>query len=207
MCVYERNTDEENIRLIREENDNAAFEYLIKKYMGIVKKESRALYIIGAENEDIIQEGMIGLIKAIRSFDGSKGASFSTFANLCIKRQLITAVKLSNRKKHSPLNYYVSFYTENDDDVALVDELQADQAFEPENQMLGQLESQKLAEAIDKKLSKADLRRLAGFSSNTLTKLRRDEIVALPILDKICDLLDADYGDIMEHVKTTKEQE
>ena len=103
MCVYERNTDEENIRLIREENDNAAFEYLIKKYMGIVKKESRALYIIGAENEDIIQEGMIGLIKAIRSFDGSKGASFSTFANLCIKRQLITAVKLSNRKKHSPL--------------------------------------------------------------------------------------------------------
>ena len=94
--MYERNTDEENIRLIREENDNAAFEYLIKKYMGIVKKESRALYIIGAENEDIIQEGMIGLIKAIRSFDGSKGASFSTFANLCIKRQLITAVKLSN---------------------------------------------------------------------------------------------------------------
>ena len=60
---------------------------------------------------------------------------------------------------------------------------------------------------IDKKLSKADLRRLAGFSSNTLTKLRRDEIVALPVLDKICDLLDADYGDIMEHVKTTKEQE
>ena len=94
MGVYETNTDEENIRLIREENDNAAFEYLIKKYMGIVKKESRALYIIGAENEDIIQEGMIGLIKAIRSFDGSKGASFSTFANLCIKRQLITAVKL-----------------------------------------------------------------------------------------------------------------
>ena len=76
MGVYETNTDEENIRLIREENDNAAFEYLIKKYMGIVKKESRALYIIGAENEDIIQEGMIGLIKAIRSFDGSKGASF-----------------------------------------------------------------------------------------------------------------------------------
>ena len=62
MGVYETNTDEENIRLIREENDNAAFEYLIKKYMEIVKKESRALYIIGAENEDIIQEGMIGLI-------------------------------------------------------------------------------------------------------------------------------------------------
>ena len=60
---------------------------------------------------------------------------------------------------------------------------------------------------IDKKLSKADLSRLAGFSSNTLTKLRRDEIVALPVLDKSCDLLDADYGDIMEHVKTTKEQE
>ena len=84
MCVYERNTDEENIRLIREENDNAAFEYLIKKYMGIVKKESRALYIIGAENEDIIQEGMIGLIKAIRSFDGSSSSTSATSSSFSV---------------------------------------------------------------------------------------------------------------------------
>ena len=80
MGVYETNTDEENIRLIREENDNAAFEYLIKKYMEIVKKESRALYIIGAENEDIIQEGMIGLFKAVRDYCSDRDTLFS---NLC----------------------------------------------------------------------------------------------------------------------------
>lgn len=154
--MYEKNTDEENIRLIRDENDNAAFEYMIKKYMGIVKKESRALYIIGAENEDIIQEGMIGLMKAIRSYDEKKGAAFPTFASLCIKRQLVTAVKVSNRKKHSPLNYYVSFYADNGDDMVLVDELKADQTSNPENLMLGKLQSQKLADAIEKKLSRLE---------------------------------------------------
>ena len=155
--------NDEKLAELAQAGDETAEEVLINRYKELVKSRARMYFIAGADAEDVIQEGMIGLIKAIRSFDGSKGASFSTFANLCIKRQLITAVKLSNRKKHSPLNYYVSFYTENDDDVALVDELQADQAFEPENQMLGQLESQKLAEAIDKKLSKFERQVLEGY--------------------------------------------
>ena len=162
--MYEKNTDEENIRLIRDENDNAAFEYMIKSTWGLSKKESRALYIIGAENEDIIQEGMIGLIKAIRSYDEKKGAAFSTFASLCIKRQLVTAVKVSNRKKHSPLNYYVSFYADNGDDMVLVDELKADQTSNPENLMLGKLQSQKLADAIEKKTQPAGTGGIAGVS-------------------------------------------
>ena len=155
--------NDEKLAELAQAGDETAEEVLINRYKELVKSRARMYFIAGADAEDVIQEGMIGLIKAIRSFDGSKGASFSTFANLCIKRQLITAVKLSNRKKHSPLNYYVSFYTENDDDVALVDELQADQAFEPENQMLGQLESQKLAETIDKKLSKFERQVLEGY--------------------------------------------
>lgn len=165
--MYQDNTDEENIRLIREENDNAAMEYLIKKYMGIVKKESRTLYIIGAESEDIIQEGMIGLFKAIRDFDPDKGTSFSTFANLCVKRQLITAVKQSNRKKHSPLNSYVSFYSTNNDDSTLVEELTADKNTEPERLMMGKIKSEKFDEYIDKHLSKYEKSVLSGYLSGS----------------------------------------
>ncbi len=163
--MYQNNTDEENIRLIREEKDDAAMDYLIKKYMGVVKKESRTLYIIGAENEDIIQEGMIGLFKAVRDFDPSKGASFSTFANLCVKRQLITAVKQSNRKKHSPLNSYVSFYSTDDDESYLVDELAADKNTEPERMMLGKDQSEKINEYIDRYLSKYEKSVLSEYLS------------------------------------------
>ncbi len=163
--MYQNNTDEENIRLIREEKDDGAMDYLIKKYMGVVKKESRTLYIIGAENEDIIQEGMIGLFKAVRDFDPSKGASFSTFANLCVKRQLITAVKQSNRKKHSPLNSYVSFYSTDDDESYLVDELAADKNTEPERMMLGKDQSEKINEYIDRYLSKYEKSVLSEYLS------------------------------------------
>ena len=163
--MYQNNTDEENIRLIREEKDDAAMDYLIKKYMGVVKKESRTLYIIGAENEDIIQEGMIGLFKAVRDYDPSKGASFSTFANLCVKRQLITAVKQSNRKKHSPLNSYVSFYSKDDDESYLVDELAADKNTEPERMMLGKDQSEKINEFIDRYLSKYEKSVLTEYLS------------------------------------------
>ena len=108
-AAFENMADEDVVLKAKQEDNALAQEYLLHKYRNFVRAKARSYFLIGAEREDIIQEGMIGLIKAIRSFDGSKGASFSTFANLCIKRQLITAVKLSNRKKHSPLNYYVSF--------------------------------------------------------------------------------------------------
>lgn len=165
--MYQDNTDEENIRLIKEENDDAAMEYLIKKYMGVVKKESRTLYIIGAENEDIVQEGMIGLFKAIRDFDSDKGASFSTFATLCVRRQLITAVKQSNRKKHSPLNSYVSFYLTDDDEGFLVDELAADKNTEPERMIIGKDSSDKISEFIDKNLSKYEKSVLTEYLSGS----------------------------------------
>jgi RNA polymerase sporulation-specific sigma factor len=161
--MYEEMKDEEIIQLIRENNDNDAMEFLIKKYMGMVKKESRALYIIGAETEDLMQEGMIGLVKAIKDYDAGKGTVFSTFAYMCIKRQLVNAVNLYNRKKHQPLNSYVSFYTKDTDDMALVEGLEADRSYEPEKRIMMKMESEKVREDIREKLSKYERQVLTEF--------------------------------------------
>lgn len=88
--------------------DKAATEYILSKYKNLVRSKSRMYFLAGADKEDIVQEGMIGLFKAIRDFDSSKLSSFRTFADLCITRQIITAVKNATRQKHMPLNSYVS---------------------------------------------------------------------------------------------------
>lgn len=119
---YEDMTDEKLIENI-ELNDAKALECLIKRYDDVVNMKANKFFMIGAEREDMVQEGMIGLYKAVKSFDAEKQNSFRTFANLCIERQLITAVKNSNRQKHMPLNSYVSLnasaYEENDDTSVL----------------------------------------------------------------------------------------
>lgn len=115
---YQNQTDEEIISQIREGNEQA-LTYLLNKYKPIVNSKIGKYYIIGAEKEDIMQEGMIGLYKAIKNFDKDKQNSFKTFANICIERQLITAIKTSNRQKHMPLNTCISLNTaayENEDD-------------------------------------------------------------------------------------------
>lgn len=116
---YEDISDESLIEKIRL-GDIEAQDYLLEKYRNVVTMKSNRFFLIGAENDDMIQEGMIGLFKAIQSFDlDKKNISFKTFANLCIERQLITAIKTSNRQKHIPLNSYfslnVSAYDENED--------------------------------------------------------------------------------------------
>ena len=101
-----------------------ALEILINKYKELVNMKISKYFIIGAEKEDIYQEGLIGLYKAIKSFDTEKQNSFKTFANLCIERQLITAIKTSNRQKHMPLNSYLSLNAsayDDDDDTALIE--------------------------------------------------------------------------------------
>ena len=106
------------------QGSNEALETLINKYKELVNMKIGKYFIIGAEKEDIYQEGMIGLYKAIKSFDTEKQNSFKTFANLCIERQLITAIKTSNRQKHMPLNSYLSLNAsayEDDDDTALIE--------------------------------------------------------------------------------------
>lgn len=104
---YEDLTDEEIIFQIRQ-GDNSGVDYLMEKYKNLVRKKARALYLIGGDSDDLIQEGMIGLFKAIRDYQPEKENFFYGFANLCVERQLYNAVKGANRLKNSPLNTYVS---------------------------------------------------------------------------------------------------
>ena len=115
---YTQMTDEKLIENIKRD-DQTALNCLMERYNDIVNMKANKFFMIGAEKEDIIQEGMIGLYKAIKSFDTQKQNSFKTFANMCIERQLITAVKNSNRQKHIPLNSSISLnsaaYEDNED--------------------------------------------------------------------------------------------
>lgn len=116
---YQNIDDEKLITLIKENDDKNALNYLLDKYTDLVNMKVSKYFIIGAEKEDIVQEGLIGLFKAVKNFDKSKLSSFKTFANLCIERQLQTAIKSSTRQKHMPLNSYLSLntsaYEENND--------------------------------------------------------------------------------------------
>lgn len=111
MERYEGYTDERLIEMMRS-GDGMVEEYLLNKYKPLVRKKARAMYLIGGETDDLIQEGMLGLFKAVRDYRQKKDASFLTFATLCIERQLYNAIQSSNRKKHTPLNSYVSLSDE-----------------------------------------------------------------------------------------------
>ena len=118
-------TDEE-LTKIAKDGDKEALEYLLKKYKDLVDMKVGKFFIVGAEREDIVQEGMIGLYKAIKSYNCEKESSFKSFANMCIERQLITAIKTSNRQKHIPLNSSISLNTnayDEDSDMELLDKL------------------------------------------------------------------------------------
>lgn len=112
---YESLEDEEVLSCIHE-GDDAAMEYLLNKYTPLVKKEARVMYLLGGDTEDLIQEGMIGLFKAIQDFKPEKNVKFPAFARLCIDRKLYTAVTASNRKKHDALNYAMSIEEETEDE-------------------------------------------------------------------------------------------
>ena len=131
---YELLTDEEVVDLVRD-NDTEALEYLINKYKNFVRAKARSYFLIGADREDIVQEGMIGLYKSIRDFRGDKLTSFKAFAELCITRQIITAIKTATRQKHIPLNSYVSLdkpiYDE-DSDRTLLDVICGTKVTDPE---------------------------------------------------------------------------
>ena len=104
---YESLSDDDLIELSREEDDRAT-EALMSRYKGMVRSRARSMFILGGDSEDLIQEGMLGLFKALRDYDCGRDASFATFAALCVSRQLYTAVQASGRKKHMPLNTAVS---------------------------------------------------------------------------------------------------
>ena len=109
MTDYEKKTDEELIMDFRG-GDTAIMDYLLEKYKPMVKKKAKAMYLLEGDSDDLIQEGMIGLFKAVRDYDSAQEASFGTFAQICVTRQLYSAIRASRRKKHLPLNSYISLY-------------------------------------------------------------------------------------------------
>ena len=128
MQDYSSYTDEELIEMYRGSREHTGIsDYLIEKYKNLVRKKARAMYLIGAETEDLIQEGMIGLFKAIRDYRPDRGTPFQSFANLCIDRQMYHAVEAYNRQKHQPLNAYVSLSLENSEE-GILNELVASSA-------------------------------------------------------------------------------
>ncbi|MGN0497310.1 MAG: sigma-70 family RNA polymerase sigma factor [Lachnospiraceae bacterium] len=155
---YTPYTDEELI-ICSHNGDSDATEYLLKKYSPLVKKSIRTLYLIGADTEDLMQEGMIGLFKAIQHYElnEEKNASFYTFAKLCIHRQIYSAIKASNRKKHLPLNSYISFYsTVNESDSELIENLEAGNDSNPEHVILDRENTSFIEDVLVARLSKME---------------------------------------------------
>ena len=133
------NCSEEELVRLAQNGDGEAEESLIRKYKEMVKTKAHLYFIVGADRDDIVQEGMIGIFKAIRGFDGSKQTSFRTFADLCINRQILSAIKQAARKKHSPLNMSVSLSKPVSDEsrnITLAETLSSDSDSDPEALLL-----------------------------------------------------------------------
>lgn len=148
MKEYLKDTDQELLQKIRN-GDEKIIDVLMERYRNLVRVEARKFFLVGGDEEDLIQEGMIGLFKAVQNYDQEKDASFQTFATLCVKRQLYSTVTASNRKKHGPLNHYISFFTEQG-----LDEDFSQMNYNPEELFLQKERVQTYYEAIEKNLSK-----------------------------------------------------
>ena len=148
MKDYEKFSDEELLTGLHQ-GQKELEEYLMDKYKGMVLKKARAMFLIGGEKEDLIQEGMIGLFKAVRDYRPQKNASFSTFANLCVERQMYKAIEMSARQKHKPLNSYISLSEEDSPLKDTEDVLQQN----PETIVIGRENASHLMEHIKEALS------------------------------------------------------
>ncbi|MDO5556731.1 MAG: RNA polymerase sporulation sigma factor SigH [Clostridia bacterium] len=167
FCIekYKDVPDEELIKKIKM-GEADVLEYLIEKYRKLVNLKVCKYYIIGAEKEDIVQEGLIGLYKAIKDFDGDKQNSFKSFANMCIERQLITAIKTSNRQKHIPLNSYVSLNTsayDEDEDTPLIEVFNSKTIEDPLETLTKKEYYEDVERAIEDNLSKFEKKVLSGY--------------------------------------------
>lgn len=147
MNRYDQYSDEELIFRLRQGETDIS-DYLMEKYKEFVRKKARTMFLIGGETDDLIQEGMIGLFKAIQNYQPDRETSFRTFANLCIDRQLCSAVQYSNRQKHLPLNSYVSLSDENESE-----HLEGSWSEDPETIMIDQESVRNLELEIAKALS------------------------------------------------------
>lgn len=154
MKQYHDFTDEELITRARD-GESEIIEYLMDKYKNLVRSRAATMFILGADREDLIQEGMIGLFKAVRDYDSGRDASFYTFAELCISRQMYTALQASGRKKHSPLNTYVSIYQGHDEEegTELIEALENHRERNPEEILIDQENVADIEKIIENDLS------------------------------------------------------
>ena len=157
MTEYKKLTDEELIRRLRM-GETGIINYLMEKYKNLVRKEANAMYLLGGETDDLIQE-----------------ASFFSFARLCVTRQLYSAIEASNRKKHSPLNSYISLYEREDGEGSLIDTMESGHETNPEELLVSQEHAKSLEERLEKDLSELERRvlylHLMGTDYKTIAKL------------------------------------
>ncbi|MBO4926209.1 MAG: RNA polymerase sporulation sigma factor SigH [Clostridia bacterium] len=156
---------DEDVAALAQQGDGQALAYLLNKYKNFVRSKARSYFLIGADHEDIVQEGMIGLYKAIRDFQPERLASFRSFAELCVKRQIITAIKAATRQKHVPLNSYVSLnkplYDE-ESDRTLMDVIEG-RVTNPEDLYISQEDLSRIQTQISEVLSDLERRVLEAF--------------------------------------------
>ena len=155
---------DEQVVALAQDSDSRALEYLLNKYKSFVRTKARSYFLIGADHEDIVQEGMIGLYKAIRDYRQEKLSSFRAFAELCITRQIITAIKTATRQKHIPLNSYISLNKpiyEEDSDRTLLDVITEEGLSNPEDMLI----------------DREDLSFIEGRIGQMLSQLEKDVLV------------------------------
>lgn len=179
MKNFNRLPDEQLIKRLRE-GEMEIMDYIINKYKFMVRKKAKAMYLLGGENDDLIQEGMIGLFKAIRDYDVNQENSFQSFADLCISRQMYTAIKLSQRQKHIPLNSYVSLYESGDESSEekhspLIEQLQDEKENNPEMLFIDKEYNEAIEQLLKDKLSDLENRvlylHLKGEDYRSIAKL------------------------------------
>ena len=185
MINYDAMSDEELIISLRD-GDGKVIDYIIEKYKDLVRKKAGSMFILGADKEDLIQEGMIGLYKAVRDYDAGRDASFYTFADLCVSRQMYKAVEAGNRKKHSPLNSYISIYdgenakNSSGESVNILEMILSESGKSPEDLVIDKEQTKQLEQKIYDSLSDFERQvlnlRLTGLEYTAIAKiLGRDE--------------------------------
>lgn len=183
MQDFEQVTDEELIVRLRD-GEKQITDYIMEKYKYLVRSKAGSMYILGADRDDLIQEGMIGLFKAIRDYDSGRDASFFTFAELCISRQMYSAVQAAGRMKHIPLNSYISLYgssVENgEDERGNVIANLADQGLNPEDAVIDKENVEQLEKCMEQELSSFEKQvldlHITGMSYSQIAKvLGKDE--------------------------------
>ena len=158
-------TDEEIVAICQEENNHHATDYIVQRYKNFVRSKARSYFLMGADKEDIIQEGMIGLYKATRDFNQDHKISFKAFAELCITRQIISAIKGASRQKHIPLNSYISLNKPayDDSERTLIEVLETEKNLDPQEVVINREQYSLIKEVMEAVLSPLEWDVLRGY--------------------------------------------